>query len=165
MVEGAAGIRWSEMPWIRQLFFGWGKRDCPSEERITWCQGRTWCAKKSHKHSGRITEAVYLEVTVKAENAKKAGRRVSVSGMLKYLGVSRSGYVPHGNGIYHPILPNAENCSRTRSKRFMTILIRIMVPLRSQRNCVKQGKTFLKELSANTWNKWASRPNGSVHGQ
>lgn len=37
-------------------------------------------------------EAVYLEVTVKAENAKKAGRRVSVSGMLKYLGVSRSGY-------------------------------------------------------------------------
>ena len=43
-----------------------------------------------------------------------------------------------------------DNCSRTRPKRFMTILIRIMVPLRSQRNCVKQGKTFLKELSANT---------------
>ena len=71
MAEGAAGIRWSEMPWIRQLFFGWGKRDRPSEERIAWCQGRAWCAKKSHKHSGRITEAVYLEVTVKAENAKK----------------------------------------------------------------------------------------------
>lgn len=50
--------------------------------------------------------------------------------------------MPHGNGIYHPILPNAGNCSRTRSKRFMTILIRIMVPLRSQGNCVKQGKTY-----------------------
>lgn len=49
-------------------------------------------ALKSHKHSGRIIEAVYLEVTAKAETAKKAGCRVSVFGMLKYLGVSRSGY-------------------------------------------------------------------------
>ena len=29
----------------------------------------------------------------KTETAKKAGRRVSVSGMLKFLGVSRSGYL------------------------------------------------------------------------
>ena len=39
-----------------------------------------------------MTEAIYLEVTEKTEAAKKAGRRVSVSGMLKFLGVSRSGY-------------------------------------------------------------------------
>ena len=40
-----------------------------------------------------MTEAIYLEVTEKTEAAKKAGRRVSVSGMLKFLGVSRSGYL------------------------------------------------------------------------
>ena len=37
-----------------------------------------------------MTEAIYLEVTEKTEAAKKAGRRVSVSGMLKFSGVSRS---------------------------------------------------------------------------
>ena len=39
-----------------------------------------------------MTEAIYLEVTERAEAAHKAKRRVSVSGMLKILGVSRSGY-------------------------------------------------------------------------
>ena len=39
-----------------------------------------------------MTEAIYLEVTEKAEAAHKAKRRVSVSGMLKILGVSRAGY-------------------------------------------------------------------------
>ena len=39
-----------------------------------------------------MTEAIYLEVSKKAEASKKCGRRVSVSGMLKFLGVSRSGY-------------------------------------------------------------------------
>ena len=39
-----------------------------------------------------MTEAIYLEISEKAESAHKAQRRVSVSGMLKYLGVSRSGY-------------------------------------------------------------------------
>ena len=48
--------------------------------------------KKSNQHSGKMTEAIYLEVSEKTEAAKKAGRRVSVSGMLKFLGVSRSGY-------------------------------------------------------------------------
>ena len=48
--------------------------------------------KKSHQHSGKMTEVIYLEVTEKTEAARQAGRRVSVSGMLKYLGVSRSGY-------------------------------------------------------------------------
>ena len=40
-----------------------------------------------------MTKAIYLEVSEKTEAAKKAGRRVSVSGMLKFLGVSRSGYL------------------------------------------------------------------------
>ncbi len=48
--------------------------------------------KKSNQHSGKMTEAIYLEVTEMAEAAYKAKRRVSVSGMLKHLGVSRSGY-------------------------------------------------------------------------
>ena len=39
-----------------------------------------------------MTEAIYLEITEMAETAHKAGRRVSVSGMLRQLGVSRSGY-------------------------------------------------------------------------
>ena len=39
-----------------------------------------------------MTEAIYLEVAEKAEAARKAKRRVSVSGMLKILGVSRAGY-------------------------------------------------------------------------
>ena len=40
-----------------------------------------------------MTEAIYLEVSEKTEAAKKAGRQVSVSGMLKFLSVSRSGYL------------------------------------------------------------------------
>ena len=39
-----------------------------------------------------MTEVIYLKVSEKTEAAKKAGRRVSVSGMLKFLGVSRLGY-------------------------------------------------------------------------
>ena len=48
--------------------------------------------KKSHQHSGKITEAIYLQVSEQAEIAKEEGRPISVSGMLRKLGVSRSGY-------------------------------------------------------------------------
>ena len=48
-----------------------------------------------------MTEAIYLEVSEKTEAAKKAGRRVSVSGMLKFLGVSRSGYRKEQNNKWH----------------------------------------------------------------
>ena len=48
--------------------------------------------KKSNQHSGKMTEAIYLEVTEMAETVHKAKRRVSVSGMLKHLGVSCFGY-------------------------------------------------------------------------
>ena len=39
-----------------------------------------------------MTQAIYHEVYEKAEAAGKKGRRASVSGMLRILGVSRSGY-------------------------------------------------------------------------
>ena len=40
-----------------------------------------------------MTDAIYLEMSERTKAAKKAGRRVSVSGMLKISGVSRSGYL------------------------------------------------------------------------
>ena len=40
----------------------------------------------------RLTEAIYTEVAAKVEASKVTKHRVSVSGMLKVLGVSRSGY-------------------------------------------------------------------------
>ena len=40
-----------------------------------------------------MTEAIYLEVSENTEAAQKAGRWVSVSEMLKFLGVSRSRYL------------------------------------------------------------------------
>jgi len=46
-----------------------------------------------------MTEAIYLKVSEKAETAKSDKRRVSVSGMLKYLGVSRSGYLAWLNRV------------------------------------------------------------------
>lgn len=39
-----------------------------------------------------MTEAIFIEVSKKAEKAKEEKRHISVSGMLKTLGVSRSGY-------------------------------------------------------------------------
>ena len=45
------------------------------------------------QHSGKMTESIYLEVSENTEAAQKAGRWVSVSEMLKFLGVSRSRYL------------------------------------------------------------------------
>lgn len=39
-----------------------------------------------------MTTAIYIEVAAKVETSKVTKRRVSISGMLKYLGVSRSGF-------------------------------------------------------------------------
>lgn len=55
-----------------------------------------------------MTEAIYLEVAGKAEASRKSGRRVSVSGMLKFLGVSRSGY--------HAWLKHAPSDTKKRKK-------------------------------------------------
>ena len=69
----------------------------PSPEGTSRCAGRARRAKKSHRHSGkRLTAAIYVEVAAKVEASKVTKRRVSVSGMLKFLGVSRSGY-PYDN--------------------------------------------------------------------
>lgn len=49
--------------------------------------------KKSHQHSRkRLTEAIYTEVSAKVEASKVTERRVSISGILKSLGIFRSGY-------------------------------------------------------------------------
>ena len=39
-----------------------------------------------------MTTTIYTEVAAKVETSKVTKRRVSISGMLKYLGVSHSGY-------------------------------------------------------------------------
>ena len=55
-----------------------------------------------------MTEAIYLEVSEKTEAAQKAGRRFSVSGMLKFLGVSVQDIV-HGSTACLLIQKNAVN--------------------------------------------------------
>ena len=52
-----------------------------------------------------MTEAIYLEVSEKTEAAKKTGRRVSVSGMLKFLGVFAQDIL-HGSTTYLLIQKN-----------------------------------------------------------
>lgn len=64
-------------------------------------------ALKSHRHSGKkLTEAIYTEVSTKVESYKVTGRRVSTSGILNFLGVSRSGYRAFLN---HKIPPSCQH--------------------------------------------------------
>ena len=60
-----------------------------------------------------MTEAIYLEVSEKTEAAKKAGRRVSVSGMLKFLGASRSGYLAW---LHHVPSDTEKRCEAVKTK-------------------------------------------------
>ena len=53
-----------------------------------------------------MTEVIYLKVSEKTEAAQKAGRRVSISGMLKFLGISRSGY----HAWLHRVPSDTEKC-------------------------------------------------------
>lgn len=49
--------------------------------------------KKSHWHTGKLTEAIYIETSKKnKEMRENDGCWLNVSGVLRYLGVSRSGY-------------------------------------------------------------------------
>ena len=49
--------------------------------------------KKSTRHTGKVTEALFLETAHGEERLlEKGGRRLNVSGVLKIVGVSRSGY-------------------------------------------------------------------------
>ena len=41
---------------------------------------------------GKMTKAIYEELVVKVEDLKAMKRKFSISGMLKFLGVSRSGF-------------------------------------------------------------------------
>lgn len=67
------------------------KRNWSSQTWATRYAGCNWCVKKNHLHSGkRLTEAIYKDVSAKVAVSKVTGRCVSISGMLKSLGVSRS---------------------------------------------------------------------------
>ena len=69
--------------------------------------------KKSHKHSGeKLTISIYTEVSAKVEVAKVNGHRVSTSGMLKFLGVSRSGYHSFLNRKLSPTIQRKETIKK-----------------------------------------------------
>ena len=87
-----------------------------------------------------MTQAIYLKVTEMAETAHKAKRRVSVSGMLKHLGVSRSGY----HAWLKRVPSNTEKRREAVKVKFRIFTMnpnKIMVPLKSPRNCVNQEKS------------------------
>lgn len=48
--------------------------------------------KKNNRHSGKLTQAYFIEVAKAEDAAKNEGRRLNVSGVLRILGVSRNGY-------------------------------------------------------------------------
>ena len=71
-----------------------------------------------------MTEAIYLEVSEKTEAAQKAGRRFSVSGMLKFLGVSRSGY----RAWLHRVPSDTEKRRETVKEKYRIFM---MIPSRT----------------------------------
>ena len=89
-----------------------------------------------------MTEAIYIEVTERTKVARKDRQRVSVSGMLKILGVSRSGY----NAWSKHVPSNAEKrleAEKSKSSLFMMSLCKIRVFQKLQCYYVNQRKTFL----------------------
>ena len=64
-----------------------------------------------------MTEAIYLEVSAKTEAARKVGGRVSRSGMLKFLGVSRSGY----QAWFHHVPSDTEKRRKTVKAKIQDI--------------------------------------------
>ena len=111
-----------------------------------------------------MTEVIYLKVSEKTEAAKKAGRRVSVSGMLKFLGVSRSGY----HAWLHRVPSDTEKRRESVKEKIQDIYDdskqnygapKITVELR------KQVKSFRKEPLVHICAKWESVPSGASHGQ
>lgn len=111
-----------------------------------------------------MTEAIYLEVSEKTEAAKKAGRRVSVSGMLKFLGVSRSGYL----AWLHHVPSDTEKRRKAVKAKIQDIYDdskqnygapKITVELR------KMVKSFRKEPLVHICAKWESVLSGANHGR
>lgn len=120
--------------------------------------------KKSHRHSGkRLTEAIYTEVAAKVKASKVTKHRVSVSGMLKVLGVSRSGYRAFQDANCQP-LPNESIPSRRRFSKSTMIQSRITVLQKSPSFCRNPKKPFHNAPSVNTCVKWALGHNGQNHG-
>lgn len=75
-------------------------------------------------------QTVYTEVSAKVEASKIIGRRVSTSGMLKFLGVSRSRYRAFLTEKF--LLPcSAKRLLRKKSEKFMTNPSRITVRQKS----------------------------------
>ena len=111
-----------------------------------------------------MTEAIYLEVSEKTEAAKKAGRRVSVSGMLKFLGVSRSGYL----AWLHHVPSDTEKRREAVKAKIQDIYDdskqnygapKITVELR------KTGEVIRKEPLVHICAKWESVLSGTNHGR
>ena len=111
-----------------------------------------------------MTEAIYLEVSEKTEAAKKAGRRVSVSGMLKFLGVSRSGYL----AWLHHVPSDTEKRRKAVKAKIQDIYDdskqnygapKITLELQ------KLVKSFRKEPLVHICAKWESVLSGANHGR
>lgn len=110
-----------------------------------------------------MTEAIYLEVSEKTEDAKKAGRRVSVSGMLKFLGVSRSGYL----AWLHHVPSDTEKRRKAVKAKIRDIYDdskqnygapKITVELR------KTGEVISERTVGTYMRQWGSVLSGSNHG-
>ena len=111
-----------------------------------------------------MTEVIYLEVSEKTEAAKKAERRVSVSGMLKFLGVSRLGYL----AWLHHVPSDTEKRRKAVKAKIQDIYDdskqnygapKITVELR------KLVKSFRKEPLVHICAKWESVLSGANHGR
>lgn len=106
--------------------------------------------KKSHQHSGeRLTEAIYTEASAKVEASKVTGHRVSTSGMLKFLGVSRSGY----RSFLNRTVSATKQRKEAMKKKIQTIYNdskQNYGPLKQPGNFVNPAKPLLNALLVNT---------------
>lgn len=111
-----------------------------------------------------MTEVIYLEVSEKTEAAKKAGLRVPVSGMLKFLGVSRSEYL----AWLHHLPSDTEKHHKAVKAKIQDIYDdskqnygapKITVELR------KTGEVIRKEPLVHICTKWESVLSGTNHGR
>lgn len=87
----------------------------------------------------KLTTAIYTEAVAKVEASKVTGRRVSISGMLKFLGVSRSGYRAFLHAD-HPTTINVSMHLKRKSGRSMKLLTKLWCSKKSQSKLRKHGK-------------------------
>ncbi len=103
--------------------------------------------------------ATYIEVAAKMEAAKAARRRLSLSGMLDFLGVSRSGYrafLKHRPSE----LSCVRNGSRNGFRRSTTTPTRTTELQRSPGSFRRKENGSPNALLASTCGRWGSGPNG-----